>query len=148
MLLVEVRLYIFPRSLFWALFRDNFGIFGWKLLNCSAHSSSSGSTGTNGGRFIATGISLRMVNALSHRTVRSLTLVSLFVSSAVSLSIVLFSALELENVSAHLICYLFLLCFVCWHVPLEGQFNSGFIRSRFDLLSENKWLDVHRWTTR
>ena len=58
--------------------------------------------------------------------------------------IVLFSALELENISAHLICYLFLLCFVCWHVQLEGQFGTGFIRGRFDLLSENKWLDVHR----
>ena len=54
-----------------------------------------------------------MVNALSHRTVRSLTLVSLFVSSAISLSIVLFSALDLENVSAHLIFYYFIFVMCC-----------------------------------
>ena len=88
-----------------------------------------------------------MVNALSHGTVGVLTLVSLLVSRAISISTVLLFALELENVSAHLICYLFLLCFVffvCWHVQFEGQFGTGFIRSRFDFLSENKWLDVHR----
>ena len=58
-----------------------------------------------------------MVNAPSHRTVRVLTLVSLLVSWAFSLSIVLLSALELKNVSAHLICFLFLF------VLFVGTFN-------------------------
>ena len=60
-----------------------------------------------------TGFSFQMVNALSHGTVGVLTLVSLMVSRAISISIVLLFALDLENVSAHLICYYFSFVMCC-----------------------------------
>lgn len=61
-----------------------------------------------------------MVNAPSHRTVRVLSLVSLLVSWAFSLSIVLLSALELKNVSASL--FVFYFCYVLF-VSFVGMFN-------------------------